>query len=115
MALLEVRGLQVSYGPIQAVRGIDLDVEQGQIVALLGANGAGKTTTLRAISGVVRPTAGTITENGQPLGKRACKVARQGISMSSRWRRTCGREPIFSGTRGVSTRICGGSMTCSPY
>ena len=82
MALLEVRGLQVSYGPIQAVRGIDLDVEQGQIVALLGANGAGKTTTLRAISGVVRPTAGTITENGQPLGKRACKVARQGISMS---------------------------------
>ena len=82
MALLEVRGLQVSYGPIQAVRGIDLDVEQGQIVALLGPNGAGKTTTLRAISGVVRPTAGTITENGQPLGKRACKVARQGISMS---------------------------------
>ena len=82
MALLEVRNLQVNYGPIQAVRGIDLDVEEGQIVALLGANGAGKTTTLRAISGVVRPSGGTITQSGVPIGKRACKVARQGISMS---------------------------------
>jgi len=82
MALLEVRGLQVSYGPIQAVRGIDLDVEEGKIVALLGANGAGKTTTLRAVSGVVKPTAGTISLGGAPIGKRACKVARQGISMS---------------------------------
>ncbi|MGN0985519.1 MAG: ABC transporter ATP-binding protein [Candidatus Enterenecus sp.] len=82
MALLEVRNLQVSYGPIQAVRGIDLDVEEGQIVALLGANGAGKTTTLRAVSGVIKPTGGTITQGGVPIGKRACKVARQGISMS---------------------------------
>ena len=82
MALLEVRGLQVSYGPIQAVRGIDLDVEKGQIVALLGANGAGKTTTLRTISGVIKPSGGTITLKGAPLSKRACKVAREGISMS---------------------------------
>ena len=82
MALLEVRNLQVSYGPIQAVRGIDLDVEKGQIVALLGANGAGKTTTLRTISGVIKPSGGTITLRGEPLSKRACKVAREGISMS---------------------------------
>ena len=82
MALLEVRNLQVNYGPIQAIRGIDLDVEEGKIVALLGANGAGKTTTLRAISGVLKPSGGTITLGGEPLGKRACKVARQGISMS---------------------------------
>ena len=82
MALLEVRNLQVSYGPIQAVRGIDLDVEKGQIVALLGANGAGKTTTLRTISGVIKPSGGTITLKGTPLSKRACKVAREGISMS---------------------------------
>jgi len=82
MALLEVRDLRVNYGPIQAIRGIDLDVEQGQIVALLGANGAGKTTTLRAISGVLKPSGGAITLGGVPLGKRASKVARQGISMS---------------------------------
>lgn len=82
MALLEVRDLKVNYGPIQAIRGIDLDVEQGQIVALLGANGAGKTTTLRAVSGVIRPTAGTVTLNGTHLGNRASKVARQGIGMS---------------------------------
>ncbi len=82
MALLEVKNLKVSYGPIRAVRGIDLQVEEGQIVALLGANGAGKTSTLRAISGVVKPAGGTITLGGAPLGKRASKVAKQGISMS---------------------------------
>ena len=82
MALLEVRNLQVNYGPIQAIRGIDLDVEEGSIVALLGANGAGKTTTLRAISGVLKASGGTISLGGEPLSKRACKVARQGISMS---------------------------------
>ena len=82
MALLEVRGLTVNYGPIQAVRGIDLDVEEGQIVALLGANGAGKTTTLRAISGVLRPSGGSITLNGTTIGRRASKVARQGVRMS---------------------------------
>ena len=82
MALLEVRDLKVNYGPIQAIRGIDLDVERGKIVALLGANGAGKTTTLRTISGVIKPSGGTITLDGKPLGKRASKVARQGFSMS---------------------------------
>lgn len=82
MALLEVRDLKVNYGPIQAVRGIDLNVEQGKIVALLGANGAGKTSTLRAISGVVKASGGTAVLAGEPLGKRASKVARQGISMS---------------------------------
>ena len=82
MALLEVRDLKVNYGPIQAIRGIDLDVEEGKIVALLGANGAGKTTTLRAISGVIKASGGSITLGGEPLGKRASKVARQGISMS---------------------------------
>jgi branched-chain amino acid transport system ATP-binding protein len=55
MALLEIRNLKVSYGFITALRGIDIDVEQGQIVALLGSNGAGKTTTLRTISGVIKP------------------------------------------------------------
>ena len=82
MALLEVRNLEVNYGPIQAVRGINLDVEEGKIVALLGANGAGKTTTLRTISGVIKASGGNITLKGKPLSKRACKVTKEGISMS---------------------------------
>ena len=83
MALLEIRDLKVNYGPIQAIRGIDLDVEEGSIVALLGANGAGKTTTLRTISGVIKPSGGSIQLAGQEISQfRACKVARMGINMS---------------------------------
>ena len=54
MALLELRGVEARYGPVRALEGVSLAVEQGQIVAVLGANGAGKTTTLRAISGTVK-------------------------------------------------------------
>ena len=66
--LLSVRDLHVSYGAIQAVRGVSLDVEAGQIVTLIGANGAGKTTTLRTLSGLLRPNSGTITFDGQAIG-----------------------------------------------
>jgi len=61
--LLEVRGLQVAYGGIQAVKGIDLDVAAGEMVALIGANGAGKTTTLKALTGLIKPAAGRIKYN----------------------------------------------------
>ena len=61
--MLEVRGLQVAYGGINAVKGIDLDVHAGEMVALIGANGAGKTTTLRALTGLVKPAAGHIKYN----------------------------------------------------
>jgi branched-chain amino acid transport system ATP-binding protein len=61
--VLEIRGLEVSYGPVTAVRGIDLDVNMGEVVALIGPNGAGKTSTLRAISGLV-PHGGSITLEG---------------------------------------------------
>ena len=67
MSLLEVKGLRVKYGAIEALHGIDLTVEEGEIVTLLGANGAGKTTTLRAISRVVAPSAGEIRFNGRDL------------------------------------------------
>jgi len=60
MALLELQRVHAHYGPIQALKGISLTVESGEIVTLLGANGAGKTSTLRAISGLVRPSAGRI-------------------------------------------------------
>ena len=65
--VLSVRALEVSYGTIPALHGIDLDVEKGEIVTLIGANGAGKTTTLRTISGLLRPKKGDVTFNGQNI------------------------------------------------
>ena len=82
MALLEVRNLQVNYGPIQAVKGIDLDVEKGTLVALLGANGAGKTTTLRAITGMVKAYVSVHLGETEILGQRGYKTARMGVNMS---------------------------------
>lgn len=67
MSLLEIRDLRVSYGGIEALKGISFDVEEGQIVTLIGANGAGKSTTLKAISGLVQPTTGTIRYNGKEI------------------------------------------------
>ncbi|MDR1264776.1 MAG: ABC transporter ATP-binding protein [Propionibacteriaceae bacterium] len=64
---LAIRGLKIRYGAIEAVRGIDLDVAEGQVVALLGANGAGKTSTLRAVSGLTRSAEGTISYFGQDI------------------------------------------------
>jgi branched-chain amino acid transport system ATP-binding protein len=67
-ALLSVRDLVVGYGGIEALHGIDLEVQKGQIVTLIGANGAGKTTTLRAISGLLRPRRGTINFMSKSIG-----------------------------------------------
>jgi branched-chain amino acid transport system ATP-binding protein len=69
--MLQVSGLQVAYGDVQALWGVDFEVPAGRIVALLGANGAGKTTTLRAISGLTRPRAGRIRFDGEDLGSLA--------------------------------------------
>ncbi len=60
--------LRSSYGPVAALRGIDMDVESGETIALIGSNGAGKSTTLRAISGLVQPSAGSIEFLGEPIG-----------------------------------------------
>lgn len=80
-ALLELRGLDVFYGAIHALQGIDITVEEGQVVALLGANGAGKTTTLRAISGLLRQVRGTISFSGESLlGQPAHRIVRRGIA-----------------------------------
>lgn len=81
MPLLEVHSLHVAYGAIQALHGIDLCVESGQIVTLIGANGAGKSTTLRTISGLLRPTRGTITFDGRSLvGLPPHEIVRLGIA-----------------------------------
>jgi branched-chain amino acid transport system ATP-binding protein len=65
--LLELNAVEVRYGPIRALREASLAVDQGEIVALLGANGAGKSTTLRTISGLIRPSSGTIVFDGHPI------------------------------------------------
>jgi len=67
MALLEVDGLEVAYGKIRAVKGISFSVDAGAVVTLIGANGAGKTTTLRTLSGLLSPSAGTVTFDGRRL------------------------------------------------
>lgn len=81
--LLEVKDLKLNYGPIAALKGVDLCVEKGQIVAILGANGAGKTSTLKVISGLLKPSAGKILFNGTQInGKSAFKIAKMGIMQS---------------------------------
>ena len=79
MPLLELRGVAARYGALQALRGVELSVEEGEIVAVLGANGAGKTTTLRAISATVR-TSGELVFAGERLPRRPEAVARAGIA-----------------------------------
>ncbi len=66
--MLEVRELRAGYGPVEILRGVDLDVAKGEVVALLGANGAGKTTLNRTLSGLLRPRAGSIRFAGEPIG-----------------------------------------------
>ncbi len=69
MAMLEVRNLHVHYGVIEAIKGINFDVNQGEVIALIGANGAGKTTTLHTVSGLIAPSEGTVTFEGKDITK----------------------------------------------
>nr|WP_216627364.1 ABC transporter ATP-binding protein [Corallococcus exercitus] len=79
--LLKVDGIQVRYGAIQALRGVSLTVGKGEMVALIGANGAGKTSTLRAVSGMLKPSAGRITLAGQDItGLKAHQLVPRGMA-----------------------------------
>jgi branched-chain amino acid transport system ATP-binding protein len=80
MTLLEVKGLQVRYGAIQALHDVSLSVERGKIVTLIGCNGAGKSTTLRAVSGMLKPAGGSIAFDGQPIaGVPPHRLLRMGL------------------------------------
>ena len=82
MSLLALEQLQVSYGGIRAVKGVDLTVEPGELVCLIGANGAGKTTTLRAVTGLVRAAGGRIVYDGAEIaGLRVHEIARRGLAL----------------------------------
>lgn len=82
MSLLEVENIHTYYGNIQALRGISLKVEKGEIVTLIGANGAGKTTTLRTISGLLKPAEGHVRLDGEDLSQyQAHEIVYKGVAM----------------------------------
>ncbi|WP_411284277.1 ABC transporter ATP-binding protein [Lapillicoccus sp.] len=87
-AMLEVRDLRVSYGKIEAVKEISFSVEEGQVVTLIGTNGAGKTTTLRTISGLLRPSGGSIHFQGKPIDRTpAHEIVTLGVAHSPEGRK----------------------------
>jgi branched-chain amino acid transport system ATP-binding protein len=86
--MLRLEGLRAGYGPIEALQGLDLEVQQGELVCLLGANGAGKSSTLRTISGLLRPRAGRIVFDGAEIqGRDPAEVLRAGIAHCPEGRR----------------------------
>ncbi len=87
-AMLEVRDLRVAYGKIEAVKGISFSVDEGQVVTLIGTNGAGKTTTLRTVSGLLRPSSGSISFQGKPIHDVAAHdIVSLGVAHSPEGRR----------------------------
>ncbi len=95
MALLEVNGIDAFYGRVQALRGVSIKVDKGEIVALIGSNGAGKTTTLRTISGLLHPASGNIVFNGREISQTpASKVVELGICQAPEGRRLFARMTV---------------------
>ena len=93
--MLEVKGLQVAYGGIRAVKGVDFAVREGELVTLIGANGAGKTTTLTARAGLIRPAAGSIHYNGLDITARpAFELVQQGLALVPEGRGVFGRLTV---------------------
>jgi branched-chain amino acid transport system ATP-binding protein len=86
--VLRLEGLRAGYGPVEVLRGLDLEVRAGELVCLLGANGAGKTSTLRAISGLLRPRGGRIVFEGAEIsGRQPASILRAGIAHCPEGRR----------------------------
>jgi len=106
VALLEVSGIDVFYGRVQAVRSASLEVDRGEVVALIGSNGAGKTTTLRTISGLIHPLRGTIKFDGKDITHmEPQKIVDLGICQSPEGRRLFTRMSVLDNLRmGAYTR-----------
>ncbi|MBQ4307323.1 MAG: ABC transporter ATP-binding protein [Lachnospiraceae bacterium] len=93
--MLKVENLRVQYGMIEAIKGISFEVGDGEIVTLIGANGAGKTTTMHAISGLVKPSAGTVTLDGKDLTKIAPhKIVEMGLAQVPEGRRVFAQQTV---------------------
>jgi branched-chain amino acid transport system ATP-binding protein len=96
MAMLEIRDLHTYYGHIHALKGVSLEVEQGEIVTLIGSNGAGKSTTLKTISGLLQPREGTVRLGGETIsGRPAHRVAAMGVAQSPEGRRVFPRMSVL--------------------
>lgn len=106
MAMLEIRDLEVCYGMIQAIKGISFDVEEGEVIALIGANGAGKTTTLHTITGLLPAKSGTITFEGQEITKiPGHKIVSMGMAHVPEGRRVFAELSVLQNLRmGAYTR-----------
>ena len=88
MTLLSLKGLETYYGASQALFGVDLDINEGEVVALMGRNGMGKTTTINSIIGLVRPRSGAISFGGKAIfGLRPHRIARLGLGLVPEGRR----------------------------
>jgi branched-chain amino acid transport system ATP-binding protein len=86
--MLSIKNLEAGYGKVQVLHGISIDVPKGQVVTLIGSNGAGKTTTMRAISGMIKPTAGEISLNGKRVdGLESYTITKLGLAHSPEGRR----------------------------
>src|ERR1700675_629664 len=104
MSLLELENVVTAYGKVEALKGLTLRVEQGEIVALLGSNGAGKSTTLRTISGLIRPRSGTMRFLGQPIDRLSPEaVVKLGVAHVPERRR------VFPGLTVRENILLGGS------
>ncbi len=106
MAMLEVKDLQVYYGMIQAIKGISFEVNQGEVIALIGANGAGKTTILHTVTGLIAPKAGQIFFEGQDITKTpAHKIVSMGMAHVPEGRRVFAQLSVYDNLKmGAYTR-----------
>ncbi|MCD8361807.1 MAG: ABC transporter ATP-binding protein [Lachnospiraceae bacterium] len=106
MAMLEIKDLEVYYGVIQAIKGISFEVNEGEIIALIGANGAGKTTILHTISGLIAPKKGSVSFEGKEITKTpAHKIVESGIAQVPEGRRVFASLSVLQNLRlGAYTR-----------
>ena len=106
MAMLEIKDLSVYYGVIQALKGISFEVNEGEVIALIGANGAGKTTTLHTVSGLIAPKSGSVIFEGQDITKvPAHKIVSVGMAHVPEGRRVFGSLSVLQNLRlGAYTR-----------
>ena len=109
LAMLQIHNLHAGYDRVQVLHGISFEVQKGQVVTLIGSNGAGKTTTMRAVSGMIAPSAGEITLNGERIdGLESFHIARRGLAHSPEGRRVFATMTVTDNlTLGAFPRLTG--------